>query len=59
MAEGDPIEAGNQNQITINAETLGEFKDDPVFKPFEGKDISEVFKPIIADRVIFKLINKK
>lgn len=44
MAEGDPIEAGNQNQITINAETLGEFKDDPVFKPFEGKDISEVFK---------------
>ena len=45
---GDP---GNQNtdpgggqSLTINADVLGEYKDDPVFKPFAGKPVSEVLK---------------
>ena len=38
--------AGNSNPapMTINAEILGEYKDDPVFKAFEGKGLGEVFK---------------
>lgn len=30
--------------MTINADILGEYKDDPVFKAFEGKGLGEVFK---------------
>lgn len=41
---GDPPAGGAPQPITINAETLGEYKDDPVFKPFEGKGLGEVFK---------------
>ena len=37
-------DSDNQNAFTINAELLGEFKDDPVFKPFDGKPVSEVLK---------------
>lgn len=39
-------DSGNQNAqpLTINAELLGDLKDDPVFKPFDGKPVSEVFK---------------
>lgn len=59
MADGDPGDQGNQQQqqggdqqqqqqqaapVTINAEILGEYKDDPVFKAFEGKGLGEVFK---------------
>jgi DNA-binding ferritin-like protein (Dps family) len=40
---GSQPEPGNQ-PLTINAELLGEFKDDPVFKPFEGKGLGDVFK---------------
>ena len=40
---GSQPEPGNQ-PLTINAELLGEFKDDPVFKPFEGKRLGDVFK---------------
>lgn len=36
---------GQQAQaLTINADLLGEFKDDPVFKPFHDKPVSEVLK---------------
>lgn len=34
----------NAQSLTINAELLGEFRDDPVFKPFEGKGLGDVFK---------------
>ena len=34
----------NAQSLTINSELLGEFKDDPVFKPFEGKRLGDVFK---------------
>ena len=34
----------NAQSLTINAELLGEFKDDPVFKPFENKGLGDVFK---------------
>lgn len=40
---GNQPAPGNQ-PLTINAELLGEFKDDPVFKPFEGKGLGDVFK---------------
>ena len=40
---GSQPKPGNQ-PLTINAELLGEFKDDPVFKPFEGKGLGDVFK---------------
>ena len=40
---GSQPEPGNQ-PLTINAELLGEFKDDPVFKPFEGKGLGDIFK---------------
>jgi DNA-binding ferritin-like protein (Dps family) len=40
---GNQPAPGNQ-PLTINAELLGEFKDDPVFKPFEGKVLGDVFK---------------
>ena len=36
-----PVEA---QPLTINADILGEFKDDPVFKPFHDKPIGEVLK---------------
>jgi DNA-binding ferritin-like protein (Dps family) len=49
---GDPGSQGNQGgappaggaPMTINAELLGEFKDDPAFKPFIDKPFGEVFK---------------
>lgn len=40
---GNQPAPGNQ-PLTINSELLGEFKDDPVFKPFEGKGLADVFK---------------
>jgi DNA-binding ferritin-like protein (Dps family) len=59
MSEGDPNPGntpgneGNPNagdggagppSVTINAELLGDYKDDPVFKPFDGKPVADVFK---------------
>lgn len=44
-ADGQGNQGGQGPQpITINAEILGEYKDSPVFKPFEGKPLAEVFK---------------
>jgi DNA-binding ferritin-like protein (Dps family) len=46
--QGDQGSAGDQGQqsqpLTINADMLGEYKDDPVFKPFHDKPIGEVLK---------------
>ena len=45
--QGDQsVDSGNQNAqpLTINADVLGDLRDDPVFKPFDGKPVSEVFK---------------
>lgn len=53
MADGDPNPGftpgneGNPNPgegAIINAALLGDLKDDPVFKPFDGKPVYEVFK---------------
>mgnify|MGYP007068771831 CR=1 FL=1 len=53
MADGDPNPGftpgneGNPNPgegVIINAALLGDLKDDPVFKPFDGKPVYEVFK---------------
>lgn len=42
---GDQGGTGEGNQaLTINADMLGEYKDDPVFKPFHDKPIGEVLK---------------
>ncbi len=44
---GDPgsqAGGGAAAPMVINAEMLGEYKDDPVFQPYHGKPISEVFK---------------
>jgi DNA-binding ferritin-like protein (Dps family) len=48
--QGDQGNAGEQGgdqqakPLTINADMLGEYKDDPVFKPFHDKPVSEVLK---------------
>lgn len=54
MSYSDQNLSGNQGDqqggdqqtapMTINAEILGEYKDDPVFKAYDGKPVSEVFK---------------
>lgn len=36
--------AGAPQVLTINADILGEYKDDPVFKPFHDKPVGEVLK---------------
>lgn len=37
-------QGGGNAPLTINADLLGEYKDDPVFKPFDGKPVGEVLK---------------
>lgn len=49
---GESSGQGNQGgqglqPITINADVLGEYKDNPIFKPFEGKPVQEVFKSFV------------
>lgn len=44
MADGDPGNDPGGTPVMINADILGEYKDDPVFKAFEGKGIGDVFK---------------
>lgn len=39
-----PLPDNTPASLTINADVLGEFKDDPVFKPFHDKPVSEVLK---------------
>ena len=40
----DPKPQDTPGPLTINADILGEYKDDPVFKPFHDKPVSEVLK---------------
>lgn len=47
-AQGGGAQGGAQGAVMVTPELLGEFGENPVFKPFIGKPIGEVFKSHIS-----------